>query len=84
MRSKAEKGHITSRLPNLKNTDDRFRKVSVTEDYTVEEKKEIKKYVEKAKEQNRNETRDTIWKARGTPKNGLEIKQFPKRSKLAN
>ena len=84
MSSEAEKENIMSRLPNLKNAEDRFRKVSVTEDYTVEERKEIKKYVEKAKEQNRNETRGIIWKVRGTPKNGLEIKQFPKRHQQAN
>ena len=84
MSSEAEKENIMSRLPNLKNAEDRFRKVSVTEDYTVEERKEIKKYVEKAKEQNRNETRGIIWKVHGTPKNGLEIKQFPKRHQQAN
>ena len=84
MSSEAEKEHIMSRLPNLKNAEDRFRIVSVAEDYTVEEINKIKKYVEKEKEQNRNETRDIIWKVSGTPKNGLEIKQFPKRSQLAN
>ena len=84
MSSEAEKEHIMSRRPNLKNAEDRFRKVSGTENYTVEERKEIKKYVEKAKEPNRNETRNIIWKVRGTPKNELEIKQFPKRSQLAN
>ena len=84
MNSEAEKENIMSRLSNLKNAEDRFRKVSVTEDYTVEERKEIKNWVEKAKEQNRNETRDIIWKVRGTPKNGFEIKQFPKRYQPAN
>ena len=39
MSSEAEKEHIMYRLPNLKNVEDRFRKVSVTEDYTVEERK---------------------------------------------
>ena len=34
MGSEDEKEKIMSRLPNLKNADDRFRKVSVTEDYT--------------------------------------------------
>ena len=60
----------------------RLKKISVTDDYTVEERQEIRKMVEKAKEKNRNDTKEIVWKVRGTPKNGLELKWFPKRTQI--
>ena len=68
---------IMGRLPNLKNAEDRLRRVSVTEDYTIEERKVVNKWIEKAKEKNRSKTLNVVWKLRCTPKNGIEIKQFP-------
>ena len=78
MGSEDEKEKIMLRLPNLKNAADRFRKVSVTEAYSIEE------WIERTKEQNRTETREIVWKLRGTPKNGFEIKQFSKRTRADN
>ena len=41
LRSETEKDTVMSRLPNLKNSEDMFRRISVTEDYTIEERQEI-------------------------------------------
>ena len=38
VRSETEKDTIMSRLPNLKNSEDVFRRISVTEDHTIEER----------------------------------------------
>ena len=48
MNTESEMEKVMSRLPNLKNAEDHFRKISVTDDYTVE-RHEITKWVEKAK-----------------------------------
>ena len=74
MNTEEEKDKIMSRLPNLKNSRDRIKKITVTEDYTVEERQEIKKWVVRAKEKTKEENDENItWKVRGTPKNGLHL-----------
>ena len=80
--NETEKEGIMSRLSNLKNAEEKFKKISVTEDYTIEERHEIKKWVEKAKEQNQNETSNIIWKVRSNPKNGMRLVRFTKRGGL--
>ena len=65
---------VMSRLSNLKNAEDRFKKISVT----VEERQDIRNWVEKAKEKNQNESGNFIWKARGSPKNGMRLVKFAK------
>ena len=79
MKNESEKENVMSRLPNLKNAEERFKRISVTEDYTMEERNEIRKWVEKAKEKNQDESSKIIWKARGTPKNGMRLVKFTKR-----
>ena len=79
MKNESEKENVMSRLPNLKNAEERFKRISVTEDYTMEERNEIRKWVEKAKEKNQDESSKIIWKARGTPKNGMRLAKFTKR-----
>ena len=61
LKSEAEKDTIMSRLPNLKNAEDVFRRISVTDDHTIEEKQEKKRLVDGSKEKNRNET-NAVWK----------------------
>ena len=72
MNSPKEKELVMSRLPNLQTADDIYRKCSVRDDYTYEERQLIKEWVKKAEEKNNNENRNT-WKVRGTPKNGLRL-----------
>ena len=68
-----------SRLPNLKNADELFRRIHVTEDYSVDERSAIKKKVEQAAKRNQYEKDESVvWKVRGTPKNGLRLVKFTK------
>ena len=72
MNSLENKDRIMSRLVNLKYAEERFKRLSVKDDYTVEERQLIKIWHQKAEERNTNEN-TTMWKVRGTPKNGLRI-----------
>ena len=78
LETEKEKEAVMSRLSNLKNAEDRFKKISVTEDHTVEERQEIRNWVEKAKEKNQNESGNFIWKARGSSKHGMRLVKFAK------
>ena len=49
MENKHEKDKVMSNLRQLKGTEMEFGKISVTEDHTIEERQEIKTWVEKAK-----------------------------------
>ena len=68
------------RLRNLKNAEEQdFKKISITDDYTVSERNEIRTWVEKAREKNGKEKSDKYtWKVRGTPKNGMSLVKFIK------
>ena len=73
-----DKTLLFSRLPNLKNADE-FRRIHVTEDYSVDERSAIRKKVEQAAKKNRYEKDESVvWKVRGTPKNGLRLVKFTK------
>ena len=68
-----------SRLPNLKNADELFRRIHVTEDYSVGERSAIKNKVEQFAKRNQYEKDESVvWKVRGTPKNGLRLVKFTK------
>ena len=63
-----------SSLSKLKEAPDMFRKISVTEDYTIEERAEIRKKIKEAKNKTETEGKGKfMFKVRGTPKNGLKI-----------
>ena len=55
-----------SRLPNLRNAEDIYRKLSARDDYTLEERELMKEWVNKAEEENK-EGNTQQWKVRGTP-----------------
>ena len=55
MNSSQDKDSIMSRLVNLNNADDIYRKLSVRDDYTIEEREQIKSWVRKAEEKNKEE-----------------------------
>ena len=67
-----DKDTIMRRLPNLRNADDKYRKVSVKDDYTFEEREIIKEWQELANKKNEEENTD-VWKCRGNPKNGMRL-----------
>ena len=71
MTNKEEKEQFMSKLWMLKNARTRFKSMSITNDYTLEERDMIRKYVGEAKRRNTTETNEYQWKVRGTPKEGL-------------
>ena len=79
MSSKKEKMEIMSRLKFLKNAEERFKRLSITDDYTIAERALIKEWKEKAILKNNEEVDQAfIWKIRGNPKNGLTLVRFTK------
>ena len=77
------KEKIMRNLKNLKNKG--YTRISITDDYTVSERKIIKDFVEKAKDSNSKEPADSenIWVVRGCPKNGLFLKRLIKKNRPA-
>ena len=69
-------------MKNLKNfrgkTD--FAGISITDYYTLSERKMIRDFARKAKEANANGPPDCdfTWRVRGSPKNGIGLKQVMK------
>ena len=72
MENTSEKDLVMSRLSNLKTAEDKYKKISVKDDYTPEERTMIRSMNEKAIELNKSEN-TTEWKIRGSPKNGLRL-----------
>jgi len=81
MKSIDEKTKLMSRLGRLRNASEQFKKIRVTDDYTMEEREEIKRWVILANESNKNVTKDYAWKVRGTPKTGLRLARVNNKSK---
>ena len=82
MKSTDDKEKIMLRLINLKDAEDRYKKVSVRDDYSLEERNLIKQWSEKAASKNEEEKTDE-YKVRGNPKNGLRLVRVAKRSTAA-
>ena len=79
MESKEEKDKFMSQLGKLKYAGAEYKKISVTDDYSVEERDEIRRWVTLAKRKNETEDgenkgkKNYAWKVRGTPKTGMRI-----------
>ena len=73
MHSKEDKDDFMSQLWKLKHVRDKFEKISITHDYTLEERKKIKEWVEEANRRNMNEKERYKWKVRGTPKTAMRM-----------
>ena len=70
---------IMKSLINVKGNED-YKGVSVTEDYTLTDRKTIREWREKAKTANDQELADSkyVYRVRGSPKNGWGLKKFLK------
>ena len=68
-----EKEEFMSKLWMLNEVRMRFKGMSITNDYTLEERMMIKKFVEEANRRNEIETSENRWKVRGTPSGGLRL-----------
>ena len=78
MENEGDKNTIMARLGNLKNAEEIYRKVSIRDDYTIEERDMIREFVKKAEAKNLEENTQE-WKVRGTPKTGLRLVRITKR-----
>ena len=79
MNTEEERDRILSNLRNLKGIQE-YKSISVTEDYTITERRMIKDQSDKAMEKNKNESLDSksVWTVRRSPKNELRLKRFLK------
>ena len=62
----------------MKNTEEEFGKISITEDFTQTEREMIKNWNKKAKAKSA-EDESYIYKVRGDPKNGLALIRLKRR-----
>ena len=79
MNTEEERNRILSNLRNLKDISE-YKTINITEDYTITERWMIKDWSDKANEKNKNESPDSkfVWRVRGSPKTGLQLKRFLK------
>ena len=76
MKNGNEKEEFLSKLWMLKNARIRFGKISITHDYTKEERDLIKKWVEEGKRRNIGGRSEYRWRVRGTPRTGLRLEKI--------
>ena len=74
-----ERNRILSNLRNVKDIPE-YKTISVTDGYTITERRKIEDWSDKAKEKNKNESPDSkfVWRVQGSPKNRLQLKRFLK------
>ena len=79
MRSEHDKEKVMSNLTNLKDKAI-YKGMSISADYTINERNLLKEFSMNAKERNEELGPDSkyIWRVRGSPKNGLVLKKFLK------
>lgn len=80
METKATKHEVMANLRRLKDTEDQFGRISITDDYTSteREREKIKEFTVRAREQGKADP-TRIFKVRGDPKNGLRIISYGKK-----
>ena len=77
------KYQIMNSLSKLKQAPECFNSISVTDDYTLEERQTINGKVMVAKNKTEKEGEGQyVWKVRGTPKNGMELRRFVSKTSL--
>ena len=77
MKTTLDKDEVMENLNKLKNAPEKLRNISVTDDYTKEERQIIRSKVDEANKKTQEEGDGKyIWKVRGSPKNGLRLMRF--------
>ena len=77
MSSVHDKERVMKSLGKLKDAPENIRQISVTDDYTQEERESIRQKVAEAKQMTNSRGEGKyIWRVRGTPKNGLILRRF--------
>lgn len=78
MANEESKRKIFKNLSNLKQYP-KYKGIGLTDDHTPAEREVLKEWTAKAKERNEKENDNSIiWRVRGSPKNKLYLKKFPK------
>lgn len=80
MKDLTEKGQLMSRLVNLKNAEQKFRQISVRDDYSLDDRKLIKNRADEAAMKNKAENTDE-YKVRGNPKTAGAWYELPSEHK---
>ena len=79
MKTMIHKTEFMSKLWKLKYAGPDHKKARITDDYTWEEREEIKRWVMMTKDKsNKGHDDGFVWKVRGTPKSGLRLVQVGK------
>ncbi len=78
MKTKDDQENIMKNLGRLKGTEHHFGKISVKEDYTTNEREQIRLLNGQAKKLN-DENHEKTFKVRGNSKNGWRVISFPKK-----
>ena len=78
MKSNADKDKVMKNLALLKGTERYFGKISVKDDYTTNEREQIRALTKQAEKQS-EDSPDRIYKVRGNSKNGWSIVSFPRK-----
>ena len=79
MKTKDDKEKVMRNLGRLKGTERYFGKISVKDDYTSNERDQIRKLTEQAKHQSEENKDNKVFKVRGNAKNGWRIVSFPRK-----
>ena len=82
METKKHKAEFMTKLWKLRYAGPAHKEARITDDYTWEERQEIRRWVKMAKDKNQKDDeqgmKDHVWKVRGTPKSGLRLVQIRK------
>ena len=78
MKTLEDKENVMKSLGRLKGTERYFGKISVKDDYTSNEREQIRKLTDQANEKSESSS-DRTYKVRGNSKNGWRIVSFPKK-----
>ena len=73
LQTKSEKEQIMRNLYKLKHVG-----LSITDDFTINERKKIKEMHQKAKNMNKGENGDFVWRVRGSPRTSLRLVRKPR------
>ena len=72
LRNLEDKEKVMTNLKNLKGID-KYREISITNDYTLTQRKIIKEWIQKEKEPTDSKV---AWRVRGSPENRIYLKKF--------
>ena len=76
MNSVEDKENVLGNLHRLKYASPNLRKIGITDDYTITERKEIKTWWMEAKDRTAADTDGNVWKVHGSPNSGLRLVRF--------